>query len=81
MPKELAVKKNTGDYYKITPVKNTDNFRKRASGALLTALNDSKYAQELKAELAPLLFPGEKEVTKNQLEKTISLLICEAGYE
>ncbi len=53
----------------------TASFRERGVSALLAALNDSRYASSLKAELTPMLFPCEKEVTARELEKAIIELV------
>jgi hypothetical protein len=74
---EKAGKKNTREYFKAQGVKyDTANFRKRSADALIAALKNGEYAENLKKELAPLLFPNEKDVTENQLEKAIK----EAAY-
>jgi hypothetical protein len=74
---EKAGKKNTCEYFKAEGVKDEPaNFRKRGAAALIAALKNGEYAENLKKELAPLLFSNEKDVTENQLVKAIN----EAAY-
>jgi hypothetical protein len=69
--------KNTSESFKAAAVKDDPaNFRKRAARALIAALKSGEYAPNLKTELAPLLFPGEKNITQNKLETAIN----EAAY-
>jgi len=64
--------KNTNECFKTVSVKgNPDDFCKRGITALLNALNDNKYADNLKKELIPLLFPGEEKAELKNLEKAI----------
>jgi hypothetical protein len=73
MPKDLTKVKNTSGYFKAVPAKdNPAGYRKKAADALLAALKDSKYTEELKTELSPLLSPNEKE---------IAMFIQEAAFE
>jgi len=70
---EKANKKNAGEYFKAQSVKDEPaNFRKRGAAALIAALKNGEYSENLKKELAPLLFPNEKDVTESQLEKAIN---------
>jgi hypothetical protein len=72
-----ANKKNICDYFKAQNVKdNPANFRERGAAALIAALKNGEYSANLKKELAPLLFPNEKNVTEQQMEKAIN----EAAY-
>ncbi len=74
---EKAGKKNTCEYFKAEGVKGEPaNFRERSAAALIAALKNGEYAENLKKELTPLLFPNEKDVTESQLEKAIN----EAAY-
>jgi hypothetical protein len=74
---ERAGKKNTREYFKAQGVKdNTANFRKRSADALIAALKNGEYAENLNKELAPMLFPNEKDITEQQLETAIN----EAAY-
>jgi len=74
---EKAGKKNTREYFKAQSVKDdTANFRKRSAAALIAALKNGEYAENLKKELTPLLFPNDKDVTEQQLETVIN----EAAY-
>jgi hypothetical protein len=52
-------------------------YRKRGRDALINAVNRGEFADNLKAELVPLLFPGEKNITEKQLE----LAIREVSFE
>jgi len=75
--KEKANKKNTCEFFKAEGVKDgSSDFRKRSAAALIAALKNSEYAENLKKELTPLLFPNEKDVTEEQLEESIN----EAAY-
>jgi hypothetical protein len=70
-------RKNTSAYFKAAAVlDDSANFRKRSAAALITALKNGEYASNLKTELAPLLFPGEKNVTEDKIETAIN----EAAY-
>jgi len=74
---EKAIRKNTSVYFKIENVKNaTADFRETGASALIAALKNGEYASNLKTELAPLLLPGVKDVTENQIETAIN----EAAY-
>jgi hypothetical protein len=65
-------KKNIEDYFKAVGFKDTENFRDRGANALIAGLKNKEYADKLKAELLPLLFPGEKDVPDDEIEKAIS---------
>ena len=69
-PQTPAGKKNTGDYFKAVRVDN-GGFREKGRAALLSALKDSRYSENLKAELVPLLLPGKKDATERELEEAI----------
>jgi len=72
-----AGKKNTREYFKAQDVKDDPaDFRKRSAAALIAALKNGEYSANLKKELAPLLFPNEKNVTERQMETAIN----EAAY-
>ena len=74
---EKAGKKNTREYFKAQDAKDdTANFRKRSAAALIAALKNGEYTENLKKELAPMLFPNEKNITEQQLETAIN----EAAY-
>ena len=74
---EKANKKNISNYFKAQNVKGgSANFRERSVKALIAALKNGEYAENLKTELAPMLFPDEKNVTENQMETAIN----EAAY-
>jgi len=76
-----AVKK-TGEYFKTNSV-NGDfrEFRKRGEAALLTALGESRFADNIKAELTPLLFPDEKKASENMLREAILSLSANSEGE
>jgi len=70
-------KKNISNYFKTQSVKDDSaKFLERSVKALIAALKNNEYAANLKTELAPMLFPDEKDVTENQLESAIN----EAAY-
>jgi hypothetical protein len=74
---ESAGSKNTREYLKAVSVKDHPaDFCKRAASALIAALKKGEYASNLKTELTPLLFPGEKNITEYQMETAIN----EAAY-
>jgi len=74
---EKATGKNASGYFKAESLKDDPvNFRKRGAAALIAALKKDEYAANLKTELAPLLFPGEKDVKENQIVTAIN----EAAY-
>jgi hypothetical protein len=58
--------KKTADYFKVVDVKNDVE---KGTRALIAALKDEKYAGNLKAELVPMLFPGETDVSIDLIEK------------
>jgi hypothetical protein len=69
--------KNTSGYFKAENTKDDpSNFRKRSAAALIAALKNGEYAANLKKELTTLLFPGEKDITEQQIETAIN----EAAY-
>jgi hypothetical protein len=69
---EIPTLKNTDSYFKIIPVKDDPvNFCKRGKAALINAIRDSVFADNIKKELMPMLFPTEKKVTDSELEKAI----------
>jgi len=51
-------------------------FCKRGADALLTEIKKTKFAQKIKNELTPLLFPGENKVTEQELENAIKETAC-----
>jgi len=58
----------TRDHFK--PVQQNDNPKnraKRAAQALCSALGDSRYAETLKAELSPLLFPSQPDAPAEEI--------------
>jgi hypothetical protein len=63
-------KKETAEWFKAVPVKSGD-FKERGARALIAALKGTQYAKEIRGELVPLLFPGEKEVSDKKLEMKI----------
>jgi hypothetical protein len=71
------VKRNINDSFKPIPVKGDPAcFCKRGVEALFKALEDPRYEAKIKAELKPMLFPGEDEVSNRELAlrlKQISL--------
>ena len=70
---KLPAEKENVKKIKLTPgvhKKNSPGIRQAGLAALLAALKDQRYAENLKAELTPLLFAGQ-ECNKEELEKTI----------
>jgi hypothetical protein len=71
-PQEQKNKKEK-EYFKVVKVnEDPDLFCKRGVRALLSALKNPEYAQNIKAELASLLLPDKKEVTESELETAIA---------
>ena len=72
LPIEKPAIKNSYEYIKIVNI-NEDPalFCKRGAAALLGAFDNSPYAENLRLELAPLLFPGESSVNKEELKAAI----------
>jgi hypothetical protein len=59
--------------FKIVKVDEApDRFGERGISALLSALKNQEYAQNIRAELAPLLSGGKKELTETELETAIT---------
>jgi hypothetical protein len=72
LPSEAAAKK-AGGFFKTFTVKDDPvSLREKGTTALTAALEDSRFSPDIKAELAPLLFPGRKEVSKLELETAIN---------
>jgi len=73
LPEEKSVLKNSGEYFKIVNVKEDPAlFCERGAAALLGAFDDSRYCENLRRELAPLLFPGENSVENSELKAAIT---------
>jgi len=73
LPSQSAVLKNSSEYFKTFNVNDDPAlFCKRGAAALLGALDDIRYAENLRRELAPLLFPTESSVNKEELKTAIS---------
>jgi hypothetical protein len=72
LPPEQKTKKS-GEYFKVLKVnEESDQFCTRGVCAILSALKNPEYTQNIKAELIPLLLPGEKKVTESELEEAIT---------
>ena len=72
LPEEKSVLKNGSEYFKTFYVNdNPALFCKRGAAALIGALDDSRYSENLRRELAPLLFPGENSVNIKELKAEI----------
>lgn len=75
---ELPASKNTDEYFKTIYVKGDPaGFCKRGADALVDAMKNSPYADNLKKELVPLLFPDEEKAEQKELERAI-LEVCNA---
>jgi len=73
LPSQGAALKNSREYFKTVNVNDDPAlFCKRGAAALLGALDDIRYAENLRRELAPLLFPGESSVNKEELKAAIT---------
>jgi hypothetical protein len=77
LPQKLVEKKNKNDCFMAVPVEgDPDCFCKRGVKALYKALEDPRYEAKIKAELKPMLFPGEDGISSRELAlrlKQISL--------
>jgi len=72
LPSEQAVFKNSREIFKTVNVKEDSAlFCKRGAAALLRAFDDSRYSENLRRELSPLLFPGENSVNNSELKAAI----------
>jgi len=63
--------KNMDGFFSIVSHDNSNNFCEKGIQALLNAIKQSEYSQNLKQELNSLLFPGENKVTERELEMAI----------
>lgn len=59
------------DCFKILRLNDTNDFCGRGLSSLFSALKNSLYSGDLKAELIPLLFPGKSSITDNELETAL----------
>ncbi|GBU29206.1 hypothetical protein R84B8_02770 [Treponema sp. R8-4-B8] len=73
--------KNTDSFFSAVSHENSNNFCEKGIHALLNAIKNSQYAQNLKQELNSLLFPGENKVTENELEMAIKAIYAKAVHE
>jgi hypothetical protein len=77
LPQKLVEKRNLNNCFKAVPVKGDPAcFCERGVEALINAMEDPRYAAKIKAELKPLLFPEEDEISSRELAlrlKQISL--------
>jgi hypothetical protein len=69
-PVHSAVKK-TEELFKTVSNKNSNLYCERGIQALLNAMKQPQYAQNLRQELNSLLLPGEKKATERELETAI----------
>ncbi|WP_461245889.1 6-hydroxymethylpterin diphosphokinase MptE-like protein [Treponema sp. R6D11] len=63
--------KKTDDFFKAVKVENSNVFCRNGIQALLNALKNPEYSQNIKRELNSLLFSGENEVTEQELETVL----------
>jgi hypothetical protein len=73
--------KNTDDFFNVASYENSKCFLEKGIQALLNAIKQPEYAQNLKRELNSLLFPCENKVTARELEKAIKETCLKAIYE
>jgi len=67
---------NLFDFLNIVKIKDDPSlFCKRGASALISALNNPLYSDNLIQELNPLLFPGEKNITKPEIESELRNLL------
>jgi len=79
LPRQFPRRKSNDDHFKALPVgveSGGDGMRRRlcekGAASLIRALGDASFAGSLNAELAPLLFPGEAEITNERLIMAIA---------
>ena len=63
--------KNMEGFFSVVSHEDSDNFCEKGIQALLNAIKQPQYSQNLKQELNSLLFPGENKVTQDELETAI----------
>ena len=73
--------KKTDEFFKASKVENSNNFCKKGIQALLDALKNPEYSQNIKRELNSLLFSGENEVTERELETVLKETCIKALHE
>jgi len=77
IPSGRTVEKNKREYFKTICVKEDPAlFCEKGASALIRAIREGEFAEKLKTELVPLLFPGEKEAAQDRLETTIKEVSC-----
>jgi hypothetical protein len=80
LPQRLFDKKTINNCFKTVLVSgDSASIRKRGVETLLKAIEDPRYSAKIKAELKPLFFPDEDEVSSRELVsrlKQISLVWC-----
>jgi hypothetical protein len=67
--------KKDDDHFKAVPVGGEGTCPRlceKGAFSLICALEDPRYAGSLNAELAPLLFPGEAEITNEKLKMAVA---------
>jgi hypothetical protein len=73
LPEKLSEKKNTEKIFKSVKInKDFALLYNKGVSALLKAIGEHDYAENLKSELAPLLFPKRNDVTENELKEAIT---------
>jgi len=67
-----GARKDIKSYFKTENYKNDPQVsREKVINALLNALKDKRYSDDLKRELSLLLFPGNKNITVRELETSL----------
>jgi len=72
LPPETAGKKADGFFKTFSVNDGASSLREKGKAALFSALENSRFSSGIKAELAPLLFPGKKEVSQAELKTAIN---------
>ena len=68
------------DHFKIVALSGEPSARcRKAAGALINALDDSRYAKTLCEELTPLLFPAGGEIPAQNIKEAISGITARYG--
>jgi len=73
--------KKTDDFFKAVEFKNSNAFCEKGIQAILNALKQPEYSQNIKRELNSLLFSGENEVTETELETVLKETCIKALHE
>jgi len=72
IPDKQSNIKNINEIFSTVNIKNNPaDSQKKGFNALLSALYNQEYSENIRSELSQMLCPGEKEITKQELEAVI----------